>query len=145
MRLLSLGLLILGLVAVPLVGCGGAAAGNAVEVTVSSTKMKLEDTDSIEVVFTPEGQADPATATGSAKDQPLKAGRSDAPGVVPGKYKLIVRITPYAGMAPQQRVEAIKEFNKQFEATTSKLSYEVTADANQSIVIDLDANTVTKK
>lgn len=125
-------------------GCGGAPAGSTVKVTVASSKIKLEDTDSIEVIFTPEGTAKAATAIGSAKDQPLTAGRPDAPGVLPGKYQLGVRITPYAGMAPPERVQAISSLNDALSGSAASRTYEVTADKEQSITIDLDANTVTK-
>lgn len=131
-------------VAILLVGCDSSTPGVSVKVSVASQKVKLEDTDNIEVVFTPEGKGEPAGAAGSFKTQPLTATRGTAPGVVPGKYKLTVKVTPYAGMAPQ-RDQVMAEFNKRFDATNSKLNYEVTADKEQAVSIDLDANTVTKK
>lgn len=137
--------LIVGLIGcLALAGCGGPTGSN-VSVTVVSPKMKLEETDNIAVTFTPDGSGEPATATGSFKELPLVASRSNKPGVIPGKYKLTVVITPYAGMAKADRVQYIKDFNKGFDASASKLTYEVTADPNQSITIDLGANTVTKK
>lgn len=133
------------LVASLLCGCDSAPTGSAVKVTVASQKLKLEETDSVEVIFTPQGTGTPATANGSVKDQPLAAGRGETPGVLPGKYTLSVRITPYAGMATPQRVDAITESLKQFEPNKSTLTYEVTSEKEQAITVDLDANAVKKQ
>lgn len=125
-------------------GCGGAPAGSTVKVTVTSSKIKLDDTDSLEVIFTPEGTGTPATAIGNAKDQPLTAARGEMSGVLPGKYQLGVRVTPYAGMAPPDRVQSIERLNEVLAGSAASRTYEVTADKEQSITIDLDSNTVTK-
>jgi hypothetical protein len=145
MNRFAFSLLLPGLLAFSLlIGCGGTPAGSDVQVRVTSTAVPLDETDSIEVVFVPEGEGQSATASGSAREQPLKAFRTDAAGVAPGRYKVVVRVTPYAGMAPPQRVAATEQLNKQFEHATTPLRYEVTADKEQAITINLDDQSVTK-
>jgi hypothetical protein len=144
-------LLACGLFIAPLLsGCGGGSDGSVVKVSVTSSKVKLEDTDAVEVIFIPQGTPPAgaptnATVNGSIKDQPIPAGRGEIPGVLPGKYNLTVRITPYAGQAAPERVNAINELNKALEAGNSTRTYEVVAGQEQTITIDLDSNTVTKK
>jgi len=137
-----------GLVAASLLsGCGGPPAGSTVKVSVASTQVKLDDTDSLEIVFNPADKGTAATGSGSAKDQPLTVARvgEGAVGVLPGRYTVTVRITPYAGMAPPERVAMITEFNKTLDSGAANRTVEVTADKEQSFTIDLDSNTVTKK
>jgi len=136
--------LLIGLTTLTIIGCGGPPAASAVKVTVVSSKVKLEDTDSINVSFEPDGSGATAAASGSAKDQPLMAKGSNSTGVMPGKYKLAVKISPYQGQAPE-RVRAMGEFSQQFAVATTPLKCEITAEPEQAITIDLDAKTVTKK
>ena len=135
------------IVASVLSGCGGPPAGSTVKVSVASTKVKLDDTDSLEIVFNPMDKGTPATGSGSVKDLPLPVSRvgEGAAGVLPGKYSVTVRITPYAGMAPPDRVAAITAFNANLDSTAANRMVEVTADKEQSFTIDLDSDTVTKK
>lgn len=134
---------LLGLVA--FVGCGDGVTRSEVKVNITSSKVKLEETDSISVGFTPEGEGEIAMASGSARELPLTANPSgkEAQGVAPGKYKLTVAITPYAGMSQPGHDQAVQELSNRFDATNSKLTYEVAAGKQQTITIDLDAGTVT--
>jgi len=137
-------LFLLVLATLTILGCGGPPAASKVKVTVASSKVKIEDTDSINIGFIPDGSGAAAAAIGSFKDQPLTANGSNSIGVMPGKYKLSVTIRPYQGMAPE-RVQAMKAFSAQFDVATTPLTCEITADPEQAIAIDLDAKTVTKK
>jgi len=128
-----------------LTGCGDGVSRSTVKVTVNSTKVKLEDTDAIAVVFTPDGSGETALASGEARKQPLTANPSakEAKGVTPGKYKLTVQVTPYAGMAQPAHEAAVKELSSRFDANNSKLTCEVASGKEQTLTIDLDAGTVT--
>ena len=149
MRSRSLPLFAVGLLAaVALVGCGG-SKGQTLQVTVvPPSTMKLEDTDEIAVAFVPaDGSGQSAAGGGNFKSQPFAVTRT-APGttgVVPGKYKITVKITAYAGMGKADRAQKLEDFSKAYNADASKLVYEVTADPNQSIAINLENSTVTKK
>jgi hypothetical protein len=130
-----------------LTGCGDGVSRSVVKVNVTSTKVKLDDTDSISVGFTPEAAGgETAVAGGEARKLPLlvKASAKDATGVAPGKYKLTVSISPYAGMANANPAHApeLKALSDQFDAKNSKLTYEVVAGKEQTITIDLDTGTV---
>jgi hypothetical protein len=128
-----------------LTGCGDGVSRSVVKVTGASTKVKLDPTDAVSVGFTPEGAGETALAGGEARVQPftVKSSAKDATGVAPGKYKLTVSITPYAGMAQPAHEQEVKELSSQYNAANSKLTYEVVAGKEQSITIDLDAGTVT--
>src|SRR5262245_45785423 len=135
--------LVLVFVSFSLSGCGGdgKVAGAKLKVSVHSTKLK--ETDAISVTFNPDGGGELASANGTMKSQPFECLRAgNAPGALPGKYKLSVNVTPYAGMDPPARQQEIANFSKQFTPANTKLSYEVTSDKEQSIDIDLDAQTV---
>jgi len=148
MRIRSLALLATGLVTVALAGCGGAAKGNNVKATVvPPSTMKLEDTDEIAIAFVPTDGSASAAGSGNFKSQPIAITRT-APGttgVVPGKYKITVKITPYAGMGKSDRTQKLEDFSKAYNAEATKLTYEVTGEPEQSISINLENSTVTKK
>jgi hypothetical protein len=69
-----------------LTGCNDGVARSAVKVNVTSSKVKLEETDSISIGFTPNGSGELASASGNPKSMPFTATSSakDAPGVAPG-------------------------------------------------------------
>jgi hypothetical protein len=107
----------------------------------------LQETDSVQVNFQPDsGKGKAATATVNAKDGTfdLVSGGA-AKGVAPGKYKVIVQITPYAGMTDSiKRASAFESLNRKYDQAASTLTYEVTAGAPQEITIDLAKGAVTK-
>jgi hypothetical protein len=136
--------LLLGVIA--LTGCGDGVSRSAVKVTVTTSKAKLDDTDSITVVFVAEGSGgENALANGNPNKQPLtaKPQAGEGTGVKPGKYKLTVQLTPYAGMGTPEHHQQLQQISSQYDPTNSKLTYEVVAGKEQTITIDLDAGTVT--
>lgn len=135
-----------GMVGVVLLGGCGSGKEATVKLTVTTPPaFKLEETDQVEVVLTPEGGGAAATANGSASEMPLTAMRAGKPGVPSGKYKVAVKITPYAGMSKQDRVQKFIDFTRKYEGDSTPLTCEVTSDPEQSFTIDLGAGTVSKK
>ena len=121
-------------------GCGK----SAVTVTgklVPPPGVKLVETDAVTVQFAPEdgkgpsvfAQVTPADGTFVTKE------------ILPGKYKVAVQIQAYQGMPEsEKRGAAFEPVNKTFSEQTTKATYEVTSDPQQSITIDLAKGSVTK-
>jgi len=126
-------------------GCGG-KKGVTVNGKLVPGNLKLAETDSVEISFSPEAPGGKA-ASGMAKgnDPSFVVNSADGKGVEPGKYKVGVRIQPYMGSAGAAgRASALEKINKDYDPTKTKLTYEVTGDATQSITVDLAKGTVTK-
>lgn len=136
---------VVALIGFVLTGCGDGVSRSVVKVSVSSSKVKFDDTDSISVAFTPEGTGDIASASGNPNKQPFTVGTSskEVQGIAPGKYKVTVAITPYAGMSQPAHDQAVRELSARYSTENSKLTHEVVAGKEQSITIDLDAGTLT--
>lgn len=122
-------------------GCGGSSKG----VTVSGklvlpAKVKVVETDSINVTFVPEDAATgkSAAATVNAKDLTFTG------EVLPGKYKVGVTVTPYAGMKDAEaRAKELTQQLGAFASNTTSLRYEVTSSSGQTITVDLTKPAVT--
>lgn len=123
-------------------GCGGAKGNKLTGSVVLPPGVKMEPNDSGGIRFIPAGKTgkvaaaglDPKTLTFTAKD------------VQPGKYKVGLTLDAYPGPARDKRQKVFEDLGKRYNPdSTSPLTYEVTADPEQSIVIDLSKNTVTKK
>jgi hypothetical protein len=121
-------------------------AGCSKGVTVSGTTvfpsdLKLEKTDAVEIIFVPETKGALVPVVSFIPDDKTLVARQ----VLPGKYKIAVKITPYMGLPESaKRVKEFEGFNKTFDRSTTKLAYEATSDGNQSIVLDLAKGKVTK-
>jgi len=127
-------------------GCGGKKTVNVTGKLVLPNNVKLEKTDAVQITFVPE---DPKNLAGIAKltppDLAFVVKNSTGKGVSTGKYKIAVKITPYAGMPEsEKRALSFEPINKFFAVSKSKLSYEVTQDAEQAVTVDLIKGTVTK-
>jgi len=122
-------------------GCSGPKPINLQGKVVLPNTIKLVETDSVEFRFVPDtdkGKA--ATATLKVSDMTFST-----PEIVPGKYKIAVQITPYAGMpGNDKRARDFQSFNRDHEAEKTKLSTEVSAEPTQSVTVDLVKSTVTK-
>jgi len=124
-----------------LAGCSGKKPVTVKGNVVLPANLKLEKEDTVSVTFDPFTKGD---LPGSAQASPTDGAFSVQ--VAPGKYKVAVRITPYAGTPnSQKRLEQLKPYNEKYNASNTKLEYEVAAGAEQSITIDLDKGTVSKK
>ena len=101
---------------------------------------------SVSVTLIPEDKAgSEAIATMTSKDTTAVFRRADAEGVLPGKYKVVVRFKAYAGSPEAAKAAAsYKQLNKNYEHETTKLTCEVTSEPSQHITIDLNAGKVTK-
>lgn len=131
----SIGLLSLG-------GCGGQKPIKLAGQLKLPPNTSLVETDSVQISFSREDAAKGGTvATVNVKDMSF-----EIKDIVPGKYKIGVSITPYAGeKGSEKRAPAFEALNKTFAPTASLLSLEVTADSVQSIVVDMAAGSVSKK
>ncbi len=126
-------------------GCG--KSGATVKGTlVLPRNVKLMDTDSVRISFTPEdkkGQGYPAKL--SVADNSFVAQGPSKKGIPAGKYTVAVQLQPYMGSPHSERRAAyFASLNKNFNAAHSKLTYEVTAESPQTITIDIPKGTVTK-
>ncbi len=130
-------------------GCGGPGKGIPVSGKLVLPKnLKLQKDDSVSIMFVPDGGDVTRSASGkfNADDLTFVADTSETTGVLPGKYKITITITPYQGTpGSEARVRQINDgINKQFDETMTKLSYEVTSGGPNNITIDLEKKTVTK-
>jgi hypothetical protein len=120
-------------------------AGCSKGVTVSGTvtfpsNLKFEPTDSVQLMLLPEAKGGVSPPTSCT---PLEK-KFYAQHVAPGKYKIAAKINAnIASPEGAKRAKEIEAFNKSFDRTATKLSYDVTAE-DQSITIDFDKGTVTK-
>ncbi len=103
--------------------------------------VKLAESDSVGINFRPENPAHTASVgIFNAADQTFVANN-----LAPGKYKIGVQITPYAGQqGNDKRAAALAPLNQNFNISATKLTYDVTSESKQSITIDLAKGTVTK-
>lgn len=124
-----------------LAGCDGSGSRRTVSgKVILPPGMKLADNDSVTIAFIPEAKDVKTPIVDVAKDLTFKTNDT-----VPGKYKITFAAQAYAGEKGfEQRSAAFERVNKNFSAETTKLSYEVTQDPQQSITIDLAKGTVTK-
>jgi len=124
-------------------GCGSSV--KTIEVKgkiVLPSSVKLTETDDVRVDFLPEAAATAnsggtASATGPDLNFTIKA--------PPGKYKVSVNVKGYPGEKNSEKRE--REINNvigTFQSGSSSLRYEVTADENQTITIDLAKGAISK-
>ena len=129
-----------------LCGCGGRTV-SVKGTLVPPADVQLQDSDSVAINLQPVDAKDASggMAVYNAADKSFVIKSADGQGIAPGKYKVPVRITPYPGSADsEKRAAAFDDLNNKY-ASGDKLSYEVTGDANQDIVIDLAKGTIAKK
>jgi hypothetical protein len=115
-------------------------------VTVSGTALfpdgvKLESTDSVQIIFAPDDKAKAAPLALFSQEDKSFVCKDVLPGT---KYKISLRIEPRMG-APdaQKRAASFEALNKAFDRTNTKLTYQATDDSSQSVAIDLVKGTVT--
>ena len=140
-RLVAATVLALGLLA----GCGGAKPVTVTGKLVLPAKLKIQETDQISITFYPDDASAKDTAGGKSSSGTVNPkDLTFTASVLPGKYKIGVGVTPYAGMGDEQkRTEIIEGMLGAFNATDTPLRYEVTSAASQSITIDVPKSTVT--
>jgi hypothetical protein len=148
LRSLSRSLLALfGLVLLLSTGCGPGKGAPVSGKVILGPAFKVADEDSVEVSFIPDDPKVKRGATAIAKPPGLTftANTTETTGVLPGKYKIAVKVTPYMGSPGSGDRKQLfdDKINKQFGALDTKMTYEVTA-GTQSVTIDLTKGTVTK-
>ena len=142
---LTLALVCCGALAVA--GCGPSRV-NVKGTLVPPPNLQLKDDDSVTISFVPEDKnagLGAGPAVWNAADKSFVAKASDAKGLPPGKYKIAVQIQPYTAADTDPRANDLSVINDAYASDKTKLSYEVTSDANQTVTIDLTSGTVTKK
>ena len=129
---------------VGLVGCG-AKKGVELKGSVVLPKGVTLGNGSVSVTLIPEDKSgSEAIAKMTEKEPNLVFRRSDAQGVLPGKYKVVVRLNGYPGSPEAAKAaSSYKMYNKLYDQEKTKLTCEVTGETTQSITIDLNAGKVT--
>jgi hypothetical protein len=126
-----------------LTGCGSQKTVKVSGKLVLPSQIKLADNDSVMVTFTPDEDIKAQGGSGTVSPSALTF---DA-AVPPGKYKVSVTIQSYPGAAEnKQRSQELTKFSTTYSLKSTPLRYEVTAEANQAITIDLSKppGTITK-
>lgn len=125
------------------IGCGE-IAGKVVNVSgkvILPSQIKLEDQDSIELRFAAEsfdGPGKGAATSVSAKDLSFSA-----TNVPSGKYKIVIKVQPYAGTpGSNKRMLQLEPFNKANDLYQTKLTVEIGSQDVKEMVIDLDKKSV---
>lgn len=132
---------------VGLAGCGGPKGVPVKGKLIMPSTTKLVETDDVQISFVPEGSAGkPAVATYSKADQSFAFSAGKVKGVVPGKYKVVLKITPYPGMPESAKREpAFDALNTRYSLAKTNLNVEIPAgDQPVSVTVDLDKSQVTK-
>jgi uncharacterized lipoprotein YajG len=124
-----------------LAGCTGGGMTSLSGKLVLPKDMKPSQNETVSIGFTPTDES--ATSAAAVYD------RTDRSFVVknikPGKYTITVSILPYMGEKDTaKRKVAYDKLNKAYDPKSSKLTYDVTTEPNQSITVDVDKGTVTK-
>jgi hypothetical protein len=129
-----------------LTGCGSSQKGATLKGTVVlPSNVKLAENDSATVGFAPDGtEGQSFVAAINPADLSFVAKGPAGKGITPGKYKITVNFQPYIPGESKQKA-IFEDVNARYNAQNSRLSYEVTADSQQSITIDLSKGTVTKQ
>jgi hypothetical protein len=138
------------LVPLCLLGLGGCGGGKkTVEVrgkVVLPPDVQLAEGGILKVVFSNEDPSKPGASGNCSKDLTFTLSSPDKKGVVPGKFKVTLQMTPPMGSPDfKAQADAVKSFNRRYGMTDSKLTCEVINAPTQSIVIDLTNNTVRKE
>jgi hypothetical protein len=127
------------------VGCGSKKGVTVKGKVVLPPNVKLDKEDSINLRFVPTkrdktgksgtgGSVSPSDLTFTIKD------------VEPGSYKIGATFSAYPGKDNKEREKSFMRLNKEFDPEeSSKLTFEVTSDPEQSIVVDFVAGTVSKQ
>lgn len=124
-----------------LVGCGGAKSVTVNGKLVMPKDVKLAETDSIVVTFTPEDAAKGKGATATVSPNELTFSLN----AIPGQYKVAVAVQAYAGeKGSEKRSEMLANKLGKYDAANTGLRHEVTSDDPQTVTIDLAAGTVAK-
>ncbi len=126
------------------VGCGS-SSNKGVTVTgkvILPSGVHLAENDVGTVHFVAKNKNAKAAGTGLKKDLTFEFNN-----VPPGMYKVGVKLDAYPGTKDtEKRNEIYERVNARFNAdTNSPLTYEVTANSPQAIVIDLQKSTVSKQ
>jgi len=134
-------------------GCGPGKGTPTSGKVVLPKGLSFEKDDSVEIGFVPDdpkvkrGATATVAATGGSEVAFSNMNSAETTGVLPGKYKVTVKVTPYmGGPGSQGRKQKFDDaVNKKYEVSTTKLTYEVAAGADQKVNIDLQAGTITKE
>jgi hypothetical protein len=145
-RPLRLMLVSLALCLLVLSGCG--KGGVKLKGTlVLPPGLQLNDTDSVTISFVPEGTQGPVyTGAFSPGDNSFVVNGPTSKGISPGKYKVAMGLRPSPGSSDEKARSNLfnDKVNTKYNATATKLIYEVTEESSQTITIDLAMGTIAK-
>jgi hypothetical protein len=125
-----------------LAGCsGGASPVHVTGKLVLPSGLKVLENDAVQVAFVPE---DGGGKTGNAK-----VNNSDltfeSKNTVPGKYKVTLKITPSPGTKDSElRKQTFQQINTTFDVNRTKMTADVSADAEQTLTLDFVKGTAGK-
>jgi hypothetical protein len=125
-------------------GCGSKKGSVVNGKVVLPAGAHLDKDDSGTITFVPE-KADKSGKGGGAGPINPSDLTFFARDIAPGKYKIKVNLSAYPGKENEKRAKVLEGINQHFDDANTKLTYEVTADAQQSITIDLAHGTVSKQ
>jgi len=122
---------------ITLVGCGAKPIPVKGKVVLPQNVTLAQD-DSAELRFVNEDPKGKSAATTLSNSD-----ASFAANVIPGKYKIVLRITPYPGKpTSKQREQGLEPVNNAFSEKNSKVIGDVSDKSDQSVTIDLVKGTV---
>jgi len=117
-------------------------------VSVSGTvefpeEVKFQTDDLVHIIFVPESKEE----TKAPFAQLSRADKTfECKEITPGaKYKITAHIDPNPTGSSPKRPGALEAFNKKYDRASTKLTYQASEEASQSITIDFAKGTVTKK
>jgi len=142
MILLGIGLLLVA-------GCGPGKGTPVSGTLVLPDGIQLADNDGVDLTFAPQDPNIKKGGKGIVKpaDKTFTANSVETTGLLPGQYKITVRITPYQGMPDSaKRGVALEPLNKKYgELEKTPLTIDIPpGPAPVSITIDLAKGTATK-
>jgi hypothetical protein len=144
-RLLLLAPLLMALLV--LAGCGKQGATITGKLVLPAT-VQLEENDIAKITFLPEEQGlRPSVALVSPSDNSFvaKGPEPERRGVPPGKYKVAVKLLLQpASENAAKREKLFESLNQRYDEKNTPLTYEVTAEPQQAITIDLGTSAVRK-
>jgi hypothetical protein len=125
-----------------MLGCGGPKPVNLEVKVVFPSSIKVEEKDSIQVRFIGEGDLQGKGGAGLASPSSLSFTSKE---LLPGKYKVSVQLSPYAGIpGSDKRSRALEPFNESFGEKKTPLSVDIGPEPEQKITVDLAKKSVSK-
>jgi hypothetical protein len=108
---------------------------------VFPSKVNLQESDLVQINFVSDVKEVKGRTALFSKENKSFVCKQLTPGA---KYKITVVMGCVPGPESAKRAKELEPINKMYDASSSKLSYQLTDDSQQSIALDLEKGTVTK-